>query len=80
MGINHFYFRNMGSHSTKIAQICQIQRFGLLCEETTDRRTEKQLVILVKVCNNDRVVTRLIDMWVCNVSIADNIFTDITSI
>lgn len=61
--------------------ICQNQFFGLMCDESTDRGCEKQLVILVRVFDNDqsKPTTRFLAMPTCNIGSADNIYQCIKS-
>ena len=55
---------------------CQTQPFGLLCDESTTLQKEKELVILARLYDEDslEVVTKFIDLPVCNVGTADSIF------
>jgi hypothetical protein len=45
-----------------------------MCDETTDRGVDKQLVILARLCVAGKVVTRFIDMPTCNLSTAQDLF------
>ena len=58
----------------KVTNLCESRKFGLLCDETTDRGTEKQLVILARVFDDGDVSTRFIDMPTCNLSTAQHLF------
>lgn len=63
------------TYCQKIFDICANSKFGLLCDETTDRGTDKRLVILARVYDDGNVSTRFIDMPICNLSTADDLFT-----
>lgn len=59
----------------EVKKICQTQPFGLLCDESNNMQTEKELVILARVYDESlEVVTKFIDMPVCNVGTAENIY------
>lgn len=51
--------------------------FSLMVDETTDRNTDKQLVILARLFIDGDICTKFVDMPVCNLSTADDIFTAI---
>lgn len=61
-------------YGNKAKQICQKSHFGLLCDETTDRGTDKQLVVLARVYVDGMVNTQFIDMPTCNLSTAQHLF------
>ena len=61
-------------YSACVQQLCQTQKFSLLCDETMDQATDKQLVILAGVINGDHVATRFVDIPTCNLSTAQHLF------
>lgn len=67
----------------KTVAMCQSQKFGLLCDESTDRgiSSDKNLVILVRVYDEilQKPTTRFLDMPTCNIGTADHIFNTIQS-
>lgn len=52
------------------------QTFGLLCDESNTIQKEKELVILARIYDEDslEIVTKFVDMPVCNIGTADSIF------
>lgn len=60
----------------EVTNICRSQPFGLQCDESNNMKKEKELVILARVYdeNNLEVVTKFIDMPVCNVGTADSLY------
>lgn len=61
-------------YGDKTTLICQQSHFGLMCDETTDRGTQKQLAILARVFVDGKVRTHFIDMPTCNLSTAQHLF------
>lgn len=58
-----------------VKKLCQNQKFGLMCDATTDRGMDKQLVILARLVDEGaKVATRFIDMPTCNLSSAQDLF------
>ncbi|KAJ8333719.1 hypothetical protein SKAU_G00410380 [Synaphobranchus kaupii] len=64
----------------EVVQLCQNQPFGLLCDESTSRSTDKEFVILARVFNEERLVTKFLDMPVCNIGKAENLFTSLNKV
>lgn len=59
---------------------CQTQPFGLLIDESNTMDKNKDLVILARVYDNTlEVVTKFIDLPVCNIGTADSIFAKLES-
>ncbi|KAF0032222.1 hypothetical protein F2P81_014512 [Scophthalmus maximus] len=60
----------------EVTNICQTEPFGLQCDESNNMKKEKELVILGRVYdeNNLEVVTKFIDMPVCNVGTAHSLY------
>lgn len=50
-----------------------------MIDETTDRKTDKQLVILARAFQDDDVSTRFLGMPVCNLSTAEDLFKAVDS-
>ncbi|KAJ4946593.1 hypothetical protein JOQ06_024257 [Pogonophryne albipinna] len=62
----------------EVTELCQKQPFGLMCDEGTNRSTEKEFAILVRVFEEDTLVTKFLHMPVCN--IAERLFTSLTKV
>ncbi|KAK1895985.1 Protein FAM200B [Dissostichus eleginoides] len=64
----------------EVTELCQKQPFGLMCDEGTSRSTEKEFVILVRVFEEDTLVTKFLHMPVCNIDTAELLFTSLTKV
>lgn len=75
----------MGTYSTgaiaaelddELTKTCRSQPFSLMCDESNNRKTDKEFVILARVYDEAtlQVATRFIEMPVCNVGNAENLF------
>lgn len=51
-----------------------------MVDETTDRKTDKQLVILVRLVDEGKISTRFLDMPICNLGTAEDIFHTIDKV
>lgn len=70
-----FVLEVLGPNEDKeITKLLQEKKFALMVDETTDRNTDKQLAILVRVVDGDRVRTKFLDMPICNLSTAADLF------
>lgn len=58
----------------RLVDILKSQKFSLMVDESTDRNTDKQLVILARVFTDGGVSNKFIDMPVCNLGTAADIF------
>lgn len=65
----------------KTERMCRAQKFGLMCDESTDQgiNSNKYLVILVRLYDKEvsKPVTRFLDLIPCNTGTADDIFKTI---
>ena len=63
----------------KVVMQCQMQPFTILIDESNDRACDKEVAILVRVWDHDinRVATRFLDMPVCNIPTAENLFASV---
>ncbi|XP_077104177.1 uncharacterized protein LOC143757070 [Siphateles boraxobius] len=66
----------------EVIKLCQDQPFGLMCDESTSRNTDKEFVILARVCDpkTQEVVTRFLHMPVCNIGTAENLFQSLNTV
>ncbi|KAI4827694.1 hypothetical protein KUCAC02_031072 [Chaenocephalus aceratus] len=64
----------------EVTELCQKQPFGLMCDEGTNRSTEKEFAILVRVFEEDTLVTKFLHMPVCNIGTAEGLFTSLTKV
>uniref|UniRef100_H3ALC1 HAT C-terminal dimerisation domain-containing protein n=1 Tax=Latimeria chalumnae TaxID=7897 RepID=H3ALC1_LATCH len=58
----------------RVVEHCQNHMFFLLIDESNDQSSDKGLVMLVRVTNENRVVTRFLDMPIVNIGTGKNIF------
>lgn len=64
-----------------VIKLCQNQPFGLMCDESTNRNTtNKEFVILARVCEAQEVVTMFLHMPVCNIGTAQNLFESLNTV
>ncbi|KAJ4927154.1 hypothetical protein JOQ06_014890 [Pogonophryne albipinna] len=64
----------------EVTELCQKQPFGLMCDEGTNRSSEKEFAILVRVFEEDTLVTKFLHMPVCNIGTAEGLFTSLTKL
>ncbi|XP_061784362.1 uncharacterized protein [Nerophis lumbriciformis] len=66
----------------EVIELCQNQPFGLMCDESTSRDTDKDFVILARVCDpkTQEVVTRFLHMSVCNIGTEQNLFESLNTV
>lgn len=58
-----------------VARLCKSQPFSLLCDESNNRKTDKEFVILARISeSNLEVTTKFLEMPICNVGNAENLF------
>lgn len=60
-----------------LSTILKTKKFALMVDETTDRNTNKQLVILVRVFTEGTIRTKFLDMPICNLATAADLFAAI---
>ncbi|XP_061738203.1 uncharacterized protein LOC133539903 [Nerophis ophidion] len=62
--------------------LCQNQPFALMCDESTSRNTDKEFVILARVCDpkTEEVVTKFLHMPACKVGTAQNLFEALNTV
>ena len=67
---------------TQVTELLQMNNFSLMIDESNDRGQNKQLVILARVYDKEveKVVTKFIDMPVCNLGTGLNIFNTIDKV
>lgn len=67
---------------TQVTELLQVNKFSLMIDESNDRGQNKQLVILARVYDKEveKVVTKFIDMPVCNLGTGLNIFNTIDKV
>lgn len=67
---------------TQVTELLQRNKFSLMIDESNDRGQNKQLVILARVYDKEveKVVTKFIDMPVCNLGTGLNIFNTIDKV
>ncbi|XP_028296540.1 uncharacterized protein LOC114458355 [Gouania willdenowi] len=60
----------------ELAKTCRSQPFSLLCDESNNRKTEKEFVILARLYDEAtmQVTTRFMEMPTCNVGNAENLY------
>ncbi|XP_033028453.1 uncharacterized protein LOC117060345 [Lacerta agilis] len=60
----------------ELAKTCQSQPFSLMCDESSNRNADKEFVIMARLYDeaNLQVVTRLLEMPICNVGNAENLY------
>ncbi|XP_013858856.1 uncharacterized protein LOC106514241 [Austrofundulus limnaeus] len=60
----------------ELAKTCRSQPFSLMCDESNNRKTDKQFVILARLYDEAtlQVATRFMEMPVCNVGNAENLY------
>lgn len=63
-----------------VIKLCQSTSFGLMVDETTDRKVDKQMAILARLFVDDAVVTIFIDMPTCNLATAEDLFNTIDKV
>lgn len=64
-----------------MTHLLQKNRFGLMLDESNDRGTNKQLVILARVFDGEfGVKTKFVDMPICNEGTASNLFKTIDKV
>ncbi|XP_061913464.1 uncharacterized protein LOC133656395 [Entelurus aequoreus] len=66
----------------EVMELCQNQPFGLMCDESTSRKMDKEFVILARVCDpkTEEVVTKFLHMPVCNIGAAENLFESLNTV
>lgn len=59
-----------------VARLCKSQPFSWLCDESNNRKTDKEFVILARISDesNLEVTTKFLEMPICNVGNAENLF------
>lgn len=62
-----------------ITTLLKSTKFAIMVDETTDRNTDKQLAILARVFNGKTIATVFVDMPVCNLGSAADIFATLDS-
>lgn len=78
---NVTFVEGFGPYCYGLAQsLCQTRHFGLMVDETTDRKTDKQLVVLARVYTTSTVETKFLDMPVCNDGTAAGLFQAIDGV
>lgn len=67
---------------SKTTALLQAERFGLMLDESNDRGCNKQLVILARVFDPEvrKVVTKFIDMPICNQGTGQNLFDTVDKV
>lgn len=63
-----------------VVQLCREKPFGLLCDESTTRGTEKEFVTLVRIFEEESVVTKFLAMPVVNIGTAANLFESLNAV
>ncbi|XP_047236692.1 uncharacterized protein LOC124877498 [Girardinichthys multiradiatus] len=60
----------------ELAKTCRFQPFSVMCDESNNRKANKEFVILTRLYNEAtlQVVTRFMEMSVCNVGNAENLY------
>ena len=63
----------------KVVAQCQNQPFSVLVDESNDCACDKEVAILVRVWDDDirRVATRILNMPMCNIPTAENLFASL---
>ena len=63
--------------SEKVIEQCRSMPFSLMCDESNDLNSEKLFVLLVRGYDEAtmKVTTRFLDMPVCNIGTAENLFS-----
>ncbi|XP_061838153.1 zinc finger protein 862-like isoform X1 [Nerophis lumbriciformis] len=66
----------------EVIELCQNQPFGLMCDESTSRNTDKEFVVLARVCDpkTQEVVTKFLHMPGCNIGTAQNLFESLNTV
>ncbi|XP_061885006.1 uncharacterized protein LOC133635755 [Entelurus aequoreus] len=66
----------------EVIELCQNQPFGLICDESTSRNTDKEFVILARVYDpkTQEVVTKFLHMPVCDVGTAQDLFESLNTV
>ncbi|KAK5873254.1 hypothetical protein PBY51_018312 [Eleginops maclovinus] len=59
-----------------LAKTCRSQPFSLMCDESNNRKTDKEFVILTRLYDEAtlQVATRFLEMPICNVGNAENLY------
>ncbi|MGH0123180.1 UNVERIFIED_CONTAM: hypothetical protein FKN15_013684 [Acipenser sinensis] len=65
-----------------VRQQCQTQPFGLLCDDSNNAKWHKEFVLMARLYDetSQQVRTRFLDMPVCNIGNAENLFTSLSSV
>ncbi|XP_060125518.1 uncharacterized protein LOC118081198 [Zootoca vivipara] len=60
----------------ELAKACQSQPFSLMCDESNNRKAGKEFVIMARLYDeaNLQVVTRFLEMSICDVANAENLY------
>lgn len=60
----------------ELAKTCRSQPFSLMCDESNNRKTDKEFVILTRLYDEAtlQVATRFLEMPTCNVGNAENLY------
>ncbi|XP_034965228.1 uncharacterized protein LOC118082233 isoform X2 [Zootoca vivipara] len=60
----------------ELAKTCRSQPFSLMCDELNNRKADKKFVIMARLYDeaNLQVATRLLEMPICNVGNAENLY------
>ncbi|XP_077056086.1 uncharacterized protein LOC143707244 [Siphateles boraxobius] len=60
----------------ELAKTCRYQPFSLMCDESNNRKTHKEFVILTRLYDEAtlQVSTRFLEMPICNVGNAENLY------
>ncbi|CAM4577119.1 unnamed protein product [Leuciscus chuanchicus] len=60
----------------ELAKTCRSQPFSLMCDESNNRKTEKEFIILTRLYDEAtlQVSTRFLEMPTCNVGNAENLY------
>lgn len=57
-----------------LIKLLKENKFSLMVDESTDRNTDKQVVILTRVFCESQIVTKFVDMPTCNLGSAEDLF------
>ncbi|KAA0722775.1 hypothetical protein E1301_Tti022107 [Triplophysa tibetana] len=60
----------------ELAKTCRSQPFSLMCDESNNRKTDKEFVILTRLYDEAtlQVATRFLEMPICNIGNAENLY------
>lgn len=81
--VNIFIAEALAPHEDQyVTELLQKQPFGLMLDESSDRGTNKQLVILARVYDpsQKKVQSKFIDMPICNVGTGENLFNTVDKV